>query len=294
MYKEKLVFIVNPISGKAKKQKKLIKALEKYLDKNSFDYRIVYTRYRKHASKITKDYLQKNYKYFIAVGGDGTVHEVASELVNTEGILGIIPAGSGNGLARHLSIPSKLKESIEIINKRKITKIDVGKINEEYFFCTCGTGFDAEVGKLFDKLSGRGFRSYVKAVIKKFFSYKPKKYKIKVDGNKIKEKAFLITLANASQYGNNAYIAPEAKIDDGYLDVCILKPFPKINSIGIGVRLFSKSIHNSDFVKTIKAKSITIKRNKKGYVHIDGEPVKMKKKLKIEILEKSLYVIINN
>ncbi len=231
-------------------------------------------------------------KKIVAVGGDGTVNEVASVLNGTKCALGIIPNGSGNGLARYLGIPVTHQSAVQLLNNSKIRKIDSGKINHKFFFCTCGVGFDAHVGKVFDKLEHRGFINYLKTVFKEFYTYRSKKYKFEIDDKKYNERAFLITFANAGQYGSNAYISPGARIDDGLLDICIFKPFPKIKSLFLGLRLFNRTIDKSKYMQVLRGKKIVIKRKKKTVVHIDGDPVKMKRNLKIELLSKTLKVIV--
>ena len=171
-------------------------------------------------------------------------------------------------------------------------KVDYGIANEKPFFCTFGIGFDAQIGWKFAKNETRGFGAYVKAVIKEFFTYKPKKYTIEIDGKKVVTRAFLITVANSGQYGNNAYISPEARIDDGLLDVCILKPFPKIASFSLAYRLFTRTMHKSKYMTIIRGKYITMACKKKMKVHYDGEPVKMSKKLEISIIQGGLKVIV--
>jgi YegS/Rv2252/BmrU family lipid kinase len=253
---------------------------------------IVYTEFAGHAPLLTDELVKKGFSRIVAVGGDGTVNEVARALTEKSSALGIIPCGSGNGLARFLGVPLKAKEAIDLINNGSINQIDYGLINNEAFFCTCGVGFDAHIGNKFANAKNRGFITYIKETISSFFSYKAKKYKVKVDGEKVKTKAFLITIANAGQWGNDVYIAPKADIQDGLLDVCIVSRYPKYKALGLGIKIFSRTIDQSKFVTTIKGKSVTIKRKKKGEVHLDGEPAIMGKKLKIEIVPKGLNVIV--
>jgi diacylglycerol kinase (ATP) len=289
--KEKMVFIINPVSGTGKtaNMESLIKNQTSLMTPVP---EIITTRYKGHANKIVKKSIKKGIKKFIAVGGDGTVNEIASELMGKKAVLGIIPNGSGNGLARHLGIPLKTELAMDVINSGKIKRIDAGKVNNKYFFCTCGTGFDARIGKEFDKLNGRGFVNYLRTVLREFINYRPKKYKIRIDGKKNKQKAFLITIANAGQYGNNAYIAPGAVIDDGLLDICIVKPFPVFKSLFLGLRLFNRTIDKSKYTEVCKGREITIQRDKKIRMHLDGEPVKMKNHVRVTIMSKSLRVIV--
>src|SRR5208283_3527302 len=183
--------------------------IEKRIDSSQFDPEYFFTKCPGHATELTKQLVDMNYGRIVAVGGDGTVNEVAKALVDTPTVLGIIPSGSGNGLARFLKIPMRIEDSVYLQNVGKILSIDYGRINNEPFFCTCGVGFDAHIGNKFAKSANRGFFSYVKETYHAYFHYKPLKYTIKIDGEKIKTRAFLITVANAGQYGNDAYISPK-------------------------------------------------------------------------------------
>lgn len=288
---DKIIFIINPIAG-TKHKHSIHNAILKVFPENS--YEVCYTEYGGHALEIATRKVQEGYKNIVAVGGDGTINEVASALVNTGCNLGIIPAGSGNGLARHLGIPVSYAESLKIIQKPKILGIDVGQVNKRYFFCTCGTGFDASVGKQFAMDSKRGMLSYIRATIHEYLKYSPKTYILKTDGKKVKFKAFLVTFANSGQYGNNAYIAPKAAIDDGFLDLCVLRPFPKTSTIELGLRLFFKNIDQSPYLELMKIKKATLKRKskKKITLHLDGEPVTIDGKLKIKVLPAALNVMV--
>jgi YegS/Rv2252/BmrU family lipid kinase len=289
--KEKVAFIINPKSG-TKNKRELPDMILNSMDPEKFITEIVYTESAGHAPVLALDLIKKGYTRIVAVGGDGTVNEVARSIAGTHAALGIIPCGSGNGLARFLNIPLKTKDAIELISTGIVTQIDHGLINGKSFFCTCGVGFDAHIGNKFANSKKRGFYTYIKETISSFFNYNSKKYKIKVDGKKVKTRAFLITIANAGQWGNDVYIAPKADIQDGLLDICIVNHFPKYKAILLGFKIFNRTIDQSRYVTTIKGKSVTIKRKKKGEVHLDGEPDVMGKKLKIEVIPKGLNVIV--
>jgi diacylglycerol kinase (ATP) len=292
--KEKILFFINPISG-TKRKDNLPEQIVQLVDHSKYDVEIYVTKYKGEATELVPQKLAAGYTRFVAVGGDGTVNEIAKALVDTNGVLGIVPIGSGNGLARHLKIPLNLEKSIELINSNSYEAIDYGRINDVPFFCTCGVGFDAKIGYEFAVATKRGFFTYVKTTIREFFSYKPKKYKITIDNKlTLKSRAFLITFANASQYGNNAYIAPKADIQDGKLDICILSPFRLYSGVSIGIRLFAKTMDRSSLMNTMKAEKVVLTRRKKGVVHFDGEPCIMGKKLKIRIVPAGLKVIIPN
>jgi YegS/Rv2252/BmrU family lipid kinase len=290
--KHTIPFIINPVSGKGDNEK-VVKAIKEHLISDLYKPVVYVTKYAGEGTKIAASWAQKGVKRIVAVGGDGTVNEVASALVHTKTALGIIPTGSGNGLARHLHIPSNIQKALRIISFPNIITIDCGMMNDIPFFCTCGMGFDATIGHKFAIADKRGFVTYFRTTVKEFFNYDANKYKLKIDGNKsFKRTAFLVTVANASQYGNNAYIAPTASIQDGKLNVAILKPFPKARVVDLGIKLFRKTIENSPYLETKNAEKITIKRKKKGEAHYDGEPCNVKRKVKIRVIPKALNVII--
>jgi diacylglycerol kinase (ATP) len=295
MPKEKIAFIINPHSGR-RKRTNIKEAVCKALDMSRFEPEFVYTSFAGHATQLAIQLSDEGFTKIIGVGGDGTINEVASGLIGKQTCFGIIPTGSGNGLARYLGIPVRLSSAVKIINGGKTKWIDAGRINKGWFFCTCGVGFDAHVGHKFAKSSKRGFSSYIRVILSEFSKYNPSKYQFTIDGIPYKRRAFLITIANAGQYGNNAYIAPNAKIDDGFFDVCILKPFPIIKTLGLALRLFSRSIEKDRHMEVIRGKEIEFKKAKKKYTfHFDGEPVKYKRrKVKISMFPRSLEVIVKN
>jgi len=288
---DQIVFIINPVSGKGKR-KNLPELINKTFNSEK-ECKIVYTNFSGEASQIVKKYFNKGYRKFVAVGGDGTVNEVASAIVDTDAVLGIIPSGSGNGLARHLKIPLKVQKALDLIKEGNQIKIDYGKINDHKFFCTTGVGFDAHIGDVFSKMKGRGFRNYIKATITEFRKYQSKRYEISMNGSTIMRDAFLITFANASQYGNNAHIAPRANIQDGKLEVSIMRSFPLITAPGIGARLFLKNIDKSIYMETYQCASILVKRASSDVIHFDGEPAEMGEILNIKVVPDGLNVFVS-
>jgi YegS/Rv2252/BmrU family lipid kinase len=289
--KEKIVFIVNPISG-GRNKSGFEEMVRKSLNLEFYEPVISYTEKPGHACDLAKAALQQNVRKIVAVGGDGTVNEVAKSIMNSEAALGIVPFGSGNGLARHMGIPVNPAKAIAHLNKASIRLNDAGVINGMPFFCTSGMGFDAHIGKIFATLKGRGFSGYIKAVLTEFANYKPQKYTLTVNGLKIDRSAFLITFANASQYGNNAYIAPQANVMDGKLDVCILKPFPVYSMPGLALRVFNKTADKSAFMEALKGTEITIERENEGPIHLDGEPYETGKEIKVGILPGCLKILV--
>lgn len=289
--KEKIAFIVNPISG-GRNKSGFEEMVRKSLDLNHYDPIISYTEKPGHACDLAKQALEQNIKKIIAVGGDGTVNEVAKTILNSEAALGIIPFGSGNGLARHMGIPVNPSKAIARLNIASVKTNDAGMINGMPFFCTSGMGFDAHIGKIFATLKGRGFGGYIKAVLTEFANYKAQQYKVTVNGKTLNRDAFLITFANASQYGNNAYIAPQANVTDGKLDICILKPFPVYSMPGLALRVFNKTADKSSFMEALKGTEITIEREQEGPIHLDGEPFETGKEIKVSVMPGCLKILV--
>jgi diacylglycerol kinase (ATP) len=289
--KEDILFVVNPGAGKGN-YKYAISRIYEHVDQKKYNVLVEITEYKGHACKIAEQFKDKGIKKIVAVGGDGTINEIGAAIINTDISLGIIPRGSGNGLARYLSIPLNARNALNVINNHVTKTIDAAKINDKYFFCTAGVGLDARVGIIFNKSKKRGSMNYFRATISEFLTYKPKKYKLKIDNHSRKVKSLLITFANAGQYGNNVYISPDAIIDDGLLDLCILKPFPKSIILPIGLRLISKTLNKTKYLEVIKCKEVILKRKKNIKFHYDGEPYKAGKKIKIKIEPASLKVMV--
>ena len=290
--KKKISFIINPISGTSSKEN-IPALIETHLDKSLFDYNIVYTDYAGHATEIATICRKQGVDIVVAVGGDGTVNEVARALVKSATALAIIPCGSGNGLARHLLLPMSPKKAIETINQCEIHRLDYGIINGYPFFCTCGMGFDAFVSMKFAEAGKRGPITYVENVLREGLKYKPETYEIQDEHGVTRHKAFLISCANASQYGNNAYIAPQASMSDGLLDVIIMEPFDVLDAPQISIEMFSKTLDKSSKIKTFKCKKLHIHRQAPGVIHFDGDPVMTGADVDIELIEKGIDIVVN-
>lgn len=282
--------IINPISGVGSKRK-IPKMIEEICRKNNLPLTISFTEYSGHASELTKQAIDKGVKLIIAVGGDGTVNEIARSMIHSNAALGIVPKGSGNGLARELQIPMDAQRALEVIMKGHVTTIDCCKANDRVFFTTCGVGFDAAVSQKFAKEKTRGSLTYVKNTVEEYLSYQPEVYELLIDNQTIKEKAFLVACANASQYGNNAYIAPHANICDGKMDVTILSPFTPLDIPPLAIQLFTKQLERNSKIKTIKASQVTIIRQKEGLMHLDGEPIQVDSRIDISMIPKALNVL---
>lgn len=290
--KIKLKFIINPISGTQNKEN-IPDLINKKINKEKFDYDISFTEYAGHAAEIAHWSVDHMYNLVVAVGGDGTVNEVARSLVHTNTALGIIPCGSGNGLARHLQIPINTHKGINLINNCEIESLDYGVINNMPFFCTCGMGFDAFISMKFAEAGKRGPITYVENVLKEGLNYKPETYIIEDENGKHKYKAFLIACANASQYGNNAYIAPQASMSDGLMDVIVMEPFTMFDAPHISIDMFNKTLDKNSKIKTFKAKTIHIHREKPGVIHYDGDPIITDKDIDVHIESHGIKIIVN-
>ena len=290
--KKNITFIVNPISG-TKSKDDLPLLVKQLIDDSLYECEIIKTEYAGHAAELASQCVNDHIDICVAVGGDGTVNEVARSLAHSETALGIIPCGSGNGLARHLCLPMDMKQALQVINAGKTDYFDYGVINDQPFFCTCGMGFDAYVSLKFAESGKRGLATYVENVLKEGLTYKPDTYIITDESGNHQYNAFLVACANASQYGNNAYIAPEASMQDGLLDVIIMEPFNIIEAAKVGFDLFAKTLKSNKHIKTFQARSIHIHRNESGAVHFDGDPTKMGTDIDVRIEPLGLKAIIN-
>lgn len=300
-----IAFIINPMSGTQNK-KKLPKLIQQTLDHEQWLENIVFTERPGHATELAHQYARMGFDAVVAVGGDGTVNEVARGLRDTETALCVIPMGSGNGFARHLHIPMAPQKAIEMINHSEPIRVDYGMAEDRMFVTTCGTGFDALIAEQFATAGKRGLKTYVEKFFQDVLTYQPENYVINVndnvnanvnnnangDENKIEKKAFLITFANANQWGNDAYIAPKASMQDGQMDICMLSSSALLGAPGLALRLFTKMIDSSLFVDVVKAKDITLIREKEAPFHIDGDPVSMPKDIRIRIVEDGLRVLV--
>ena len=288
--KKRILFIVNPISGTHGKEF-VLHLTDKYIDRTRYDYTVRKTEYAGHACQLARQAAEEKTDIVVAIGGDGTINEIGRSLVHTDTALGIIPCGSGNGLARHLHIPMGPRGAIETINKGFIKEIDYGIIDRHPFFCTCGVGFDAFVSLKFADSGKRGLTTYLENTLHESLTYRPETYEIENELGTVRYKAFLIACANASQYGNNAYIAPQASLTDGMMDITILEPFTMLDVPTLAFQLFNKTIDQNSRIKTLKEKKITIHRHSEGVFHFDGDPMMGGKDLEVEVIHRGLKVL---
>lgn len=286
-----IAFIINPISGTQNKRR-LPKLIDKLIDHKQWVPDIVFTEYKGHGTQLARNYAAIGFDAVVAVGGDGTVNEVASGLRDTNTALGIIPIGSGNGFARHLQIPLRIPSAIEMLNRCEPITVDYGMVENQPFFCTCGSGFDAMISEQFAQAGKRGFSTYLQQIVKDLIGYQPETYHLIGENLDLETKAFLITFANANQWGNAAQIAPKASMQDGKLDIAILSPFSLLSAPGLALSLFMKTIDKTLHMNTIKSKKVTLIREQAGPFHFDGEPVNMPEEVHIHIVEDGLKVLV--
>ena len=287
-----ILFIINPKSGTDRKIY-IRQSIGRHIDTKKYDYKIRYTEYAGHAEVIAREAAAAGTDIVVAVGGDGTVNEVARALIHTNTALGIIPCGSGNGLARHLQLPIDPEGAIKMINAGIIKKLDYGTMNDLPFFCTCGMGFDAFVSMKFAHSGKRGLISYIENTLRETLTYKPDTYTLRIDDTEVQQRAFVIACANASQYGNNAFIAPAASMSDGLMDITILEPFPPIEAPQLALQLFNGTLTTNSRVKTFKAKKVSITRTGNDPVHVDGDPLTTGKNIEVEIHPQGINMVVN-
>mgnify|MGYP002520708776 CR=1 FL=1 len=286
-----IAFIINPIAGTLNKRR-IPKAIDTLLSHEQWTPDIVFTEYKGHATELAAQYAQMDFDAVVAVGGDGTVSEVAAGLRDTNTALGILPIGSGNGLARHLNIPLRLPRAIGMLNHSEPVAIDYALLNNRPFFCTCGLGFDALISEHFAAAGKRGIKTYLQQIVKDIFQYNPQHCTIKGNGVDIETDAFLVTIANANQWGNAAYIAPQASIQDGMLDIAIISPFPILAVPGLVMKLFTKTLDKGLFINTVRTNELTVTRPEPAPFHCDGDPVEIGTTAHIRVVPDGLRVLV--
>lgn len=290
---KKALAIINPISGTGSK-KSIPDLLAQAYNASEYELFLTYTKAAGHAEELARRAASEDYDHVIAVGGDGTVNEVARGLVGSQTALAIVPKGSGNGLARSLGLSMKSSKVIDqIVSGRRIT-IDSCTLNGRPFFCTCGMGFDAAVSMSFAEASTRGPVTYLRTMIDEYRSFTPETYRLDINHGErtFESEAFVLVVANATQYGNNAYIAPEADLCDGELDLAIIRPFPTIEAALVLGDLMRGKLAGNKYYTTERIHSLRIERPTPGPVHIDGEPLELGTTIDIELRPQSLHVII--
>lgn len=276
----KCLLIINPISGTTSKRGVAAKCMRR-LGREGIDVEVLYTESPGDARKFAARAAEKGYLGVIAAGGDGTVNEIGSALRGTTTALGILPLGSGNGLARHLGLSTDISEAIDVLCRRHIVACDSCDANDRPFFCTFGLGFDAAVSEKFSHTRQRGLINYIRSAFEEFIKFQPEEYEIEADGHTLRIKAFIVAACNASQYGNNVFIAPTASIRDGLLDITIIHAGTPLTQARAGVELVTGLIKNNMIIQTLQVRRAVIRRANAGIAHVDGEPVQMGREIEV-------------
>jgi len=287
----KVFFIINKYSGASYRPEvegRIITACGQL----NLECAIEFTQERGHATDLARRAVEQNFRTVFAVGGDGTVNEVAKGIVNTRATMGILPKGSGNGLARHLSIPMGLMKSLAMLSANQTITMDTVLVNGQLSVNVAGIGFDGHVAGLFGKNGKRGLIGYGRLVIKEFRSFKEFPVDMNVDGQPLRRSVFILALANSSQFGNNARVAPHASVCDQRVDVCLIKKVPVTQAAGFVQKMFSGTMDRSAFVEIIQAKKIELQFDMPIAYHIDGEAMEPQSRFLIEVQPKSLRMLV--
>ena len=289
---KKALLIVNPKSGTSAASKdSIIEMAQRILPKAGLDLEVARTERRGHASELAAAASKAGVPVVIAAGGDGTVNETARALCYTDTAMGIIPCGSGNGLARHLNIPMSPEKAIGVIADGRTDVIDFCTANGEPFFCTFGMGFDAAVSDRFaSRPDRRGLKNYVRAAVEVFLRYKSQEYTLSTPDGTLTKRAFIVACCNASQYGNNAFIAPRASLTDGLMDVTIIHRGTWLSHAMSGLRIMTGSLGESGSVSMIRTSDLHISRPIAGPAHLDGEVARLGKEIDVKCNHKALKV----
>lgn len=289
MDNRKALLIVNPISGTRSKQG-LEKLVAERLKVKGIEVESYVTKGGGEAFKVARKAAENGFEAVITAGGDGTVNEAANGVAHTSTILGILPYGSGNGLARSLGIPQDLNEALKIIEGGFVLNSDRGLANNHPFYCTFGMGFDAVVSEKFASMKKRGRITYIRSAFREYLNYQSQPYALVMDGRTLTEKALLIAICNAPQYGNNAYIGPKAKLTDGLLDITVVHSDNPFSTMIMGMDLMTGMLDKNRSIESFQVPAVTIVRTSDGPVHLDGEPMQMKKKIVVECEKEALKV----
>ena len=283
-------FFVNPVSGRGDWYRQ-VKRIRSFCRRNGCRSEFYFTGDDGKIRQVLDRKEKEGAQVIFVVGGDGTINQMARLMVGRDLVMGIIPAGSGNGLAGHLGIPRQTRRALSVLKNPRVEEMDYASINGIPYFTTAGVGFDAEVTKHFNNGPRRGLIGYIESVLKVVQKYKPETYKLKYDGQEKVVNAFLVTFANASEYGNGAYIAPDADTSDGYLDVSVLKPFPVTAVPGLLIRLFTKKIHHSKYVETLRVRNLKVVKEQPGSIHFDGEGHSHDGEIEVNTIPRKLKVM---
>lgn len=286
-------FIFNPHSGLNRKRPGFIREVREWIAAVKLDAEFCSTERPHHATELARSAVARGCERIIAIGGDGTLNEVACGVVHTPAALGLIPCGSGNGLGRHLGVHGSLRHALRIVRDGRVREIDTGLAAGHRFCNATGVGFDAEIARRFNNLPGRGFRTYLRTGWSTYFNYRPETYTIRTpDGHETPFTAFVVAVANSDQYGNNARIAPGALVDDGRLDLTAIPPMGLCRSALLVARMFGGDLRRQRGVFSAQGEAFTIIRPTAGVIHVDGETREAGPEIEIRTEPRSLRFLV--
>ena len=290
----KIRFIVNPISGGKEKVEAITDGVSRVFSNVEGIFEVRVTRFQGDAFHLSEEAVKKGYETVFACGGDGTVNEVASALVGSETVLGILPVGSGNALAGALGIPFGTLEAFGLPLKGRVKEIDAGQVCDRFFFSTAGMGLDASISKSYDERARKSFRRgilpYLPLAAMEYFRYDSGEVFIKHDEGHMKVSPLLLTVANTGEYGAKALISPGASPDDGYFDLCVVEDMGFFNALTFARRLFNGKVATMKNYRSIRTKNVEVVKKSPGVMQIDGEPLGCGEKGTFSMRPKALKV----
>lgn len=285
----RVLFVVNAASG-PRRRDDLHAVIRKHC--SSWEYDVSPCGAREELAELVGRASESGVEVIYAVGGDGTVHELARHLIGTDLALGVLPTGSGNGFARHLGLPLQSGPSLTACRGLRSETIDTARVNGLPFVGVMGLGFDAWIAEAFAGAGTRGMRTYVRVGLRGFRRFEAQNYTVRIDGELLERRALVVAVANSSQYGNNARIAPLASLQDGLLDITLIERAPILGAPLLLARLFNGTLHRSAGVTVRTGRRVEISREGAGAAHLDGEPCVLPESLTVEIVPRSLRVIV--
>ena len=279
-------FIINPRSGRALRALPQVRAFAK-----AHDAEIAHTERSRHATDLAAAAVADGCACVVAVGGDGTMNEVASALIGSTAILGLVPCGSGDGLGRHLGIHGSVAHALDVLVSGEPRLIDTGYVNGRPFFTAAGIGFEAHIAERFNQLKRRGFLRYLTTSLRAFYRWTPETYMVTHAEERSTVLAFTLAVTNSDQYGNNALITPGARADDGLLDLCAIPPLKLFNAVPMLIRLFAGSIDRQPRIFLRRGTRFLVERSSPGPLHTDGEIHQGEARLEFTIRPASLRIM---
>jgi YegS/Rv2252/BmrU family lipid kinase len=287
-------FIFNPVSGRHARNARLLPILRDFIGARALDADLVATEGPGHATVLAREAVNAGCTRVVAVGGDGTMNEVAQALIHTPAALALVPCGSGNGLALHLGLPLAPLAALELVAAigGRVAAVDTGSVNGHPFFNAMGLGLDADVSRRFNHLTTRGLPAYARTAFTAFAQRRSEHCIVQAGGTRESLEILLIAVANSDQYGNRAYIAPGARVNDGQLDLVAIRPVGLLDAMSLGARLFLGNIDGSPFVRRLRGSRFTIERPAAGLVHTDGETHETGATVEVAVHARSLRIVV--